>query len=121
MLIPDYVYERLGFNDPYFHHSLGDLDYGMRANKAKIGIYQLGKAVGECDRHGYIMKWCNPEISLFQRWKALFHPTGYPPKEVFYFNKRHSGIVRAIVCVATTFFRCLMPKLWIKMNKANWI
>lgn len=121
VLIPDYVYVRLGCNDPYFHHSLGDLDYGMRANEAGIGIYQLGMAVGECDRHGHIMKWCDPEVSLFNRWKVLFHPTGYPPKEVFYFNKRHYGIAKAMVRVVATFLRCLMPGLWIKMNKANWI
>ena len=36
VLIPHYVHELIGFNDPYFHHSLGDLDYGMRANKAGI-------------------------------------------------------------------------------------
>ena len=121
VLIPNSVYEHLGCNDPYFHHGLGDLDYGMRAHKAGIGIYQLGKAVGECDRHGYIMKWCDPKLTFSERWKALFHPTGYPPKEVFYFNKKHYGFIKAIVRTITTYLRCLVPGLWIKMNKANWI
>src|SRR5690606_30533818 len=30
VLIPKVVYEVVGMNDPYFHHSLGDFDYGLR-------------------------------------------------------------------------------------------
>lgn len=120
VLIPHYVHELIGFNDPYFHHSLGDLDYGMRANKAGIPIYQLGIPVGECDRHERIMQWCDPEVSFFKRWKALFQPTGYPPKEVFYFNQKHHGVIKAIICTITAFVRCLIPTLWIKINKSNW-
>lgn len=121
VLIPSYVYNIVGMNDPVFHHSLGDLDYGMRARKAGIRIIQLGEAVGECDRHNRIMKWCDPEIKLIDRMKFLFQPTGYPPKEVFLFNKRHYGVFKAIIMLLTTFIRCIFPSIWIKLNKAQWI
>ncbi len=121
VLIPSYVYSLVGMNDPIFHHSLGDLDYGLRAKKAGIKIIQLGQAVGECDRHDRIMKWCDPEIKLGDRIKFLFQPTGYPPKEVFYFNKRHYGLLKAIIMLFTTFARCIFPSIWIKLNKAQWI
>ena len=121
VLIPSYVYNIVGMNDPVFHHSLGDLDYGMRARKAGIKILQLGEAVGECDRHNRIMKWCDPEIKLIDRMKFLFQPTGYPPKEVFLFNKRHYGVFKAIIMLLTTFIRCIFPSIWIKLNKAQWI
>lgn len=119
VLIPNYVYKQLGCNDPYFQHSFGDLDYGMKASKAHIAIYQYGKAVGECDRHEHIMQWADPKIYLANRWKNLFQPTGFPPKEVFYFNKKHYGITVAILRVITTLTRCLFPNLWIKLNKAG--
>lgn len=121
VLIPSYVYNIVGMNDPVFHHSLGDLDYGMRARKAGIRIIQLGEAVGECDRHNRIMRWCDPEIKLIDRMKFLFQPTGYPPKEVFLFNKRHYGVFKAIIMLLTTFIRCIFPSIWIKLNKAQWI
>lgn len=121
VLIPKYVYEKIGCNDPYFHHSLGDLDYGLRARKIGINIYQLGIPIGECDRHNHIMKWCDPQIPITKRWKILHSPTGYPPREIWHFNKRHYGFVKAIYYIFTTYVRCLFPNIWIKMNKANWI
>jgi GT2 family glycosyltransferase len=121
VLIPSYVYNIIGMNDPIFHHSLGDLDYGLRAHKLGIKILQLGKAVGECDRHSRIMKWCDPDVNLKERMKFLLQPTGYPPKEVFYFNKRHYGTFKAIIRLFTAFMRCIFPSIWIKLNKAQWI
>lgn len=121
VLIPSYVYSIVGMNDPIFHHSLGDLDYGLRAHKSGIKIFQLGKAVGECDRHNRIMKWCDPDVTLTERIKFLLQPNGYPPKEVFYFNKRHYGTFIAIIRLLTTFTRCIFPSIWIKLNKAQWI
>jgi GT2 family glycosyltransferase len=120
VLIPSGVFNILDFNDFYFRHSLGDLDYGMRATEAGIEIWQLGIPVGECDRHERIMQWCDPEVSFFKRWEAFFQPTGYPPKEVFYFNQKHYGVIKAIICTITAFVRCLIPTLWIKINKSNW-
>ena len=121
VLIPLSVYKILGTNDPYFHHSMGDLDYGMRSRKEGLKIYQLGSAVGECDRHERIMKWCDSEVSLPVRWRALHKATGYPPKEVFYFYQRHYGFCKAVFHVITTYTRCFFPSLWVKMNRANWI
>lgn len=39
VLIPRFVYDVLGMNDPYYRHSYGDIDYGLRANKAGISCY----------------------------------------------------------------------------------
>src|SRR5690606_28526490 len=32
VFIPNTVYKIVGMNDPFFHHSLGDFDYGLRAS-----------------------------------------------------------------------------------------
>lgn len=121
VLIPSSVFKSVGFNDPFFQHSLGDLDYGLRATTYGIGIWQLGNPVGECNRHERIMRWCDPQVRLRERWQALYSPTGYPPKEVFHFYMRHYGVVVALIHVIATYVRCILPLVWVKMNKANWI
>ena len=49
VLIPRAAYKVLGNLDHYFTHSKGDFDYGMRAKKAGIAMYQCGMVLGECD------------------------------------------------------------------------
>ena len=71
VLIPQYVYHILGNLDYYFTHSKGDFDYGLRAQKKGIKMFQVGEVLGECDLHETLDKWCNPDIPFKQRWKAL--------------------------------------------------
>ena len=119
VLVPMYVYHILGNLDYYFTHSKGDFDYGLRAHAKGIQIFQVGEYLGECDLHESIDKWCNPEIPFNQRWKALHRPTGMPPKETFYLEKRHYGIMQATFHYCTIYARCLFPKLWVRLNKAQ--
>ena len=104
----------LGNLDPYFTHSKGDFDYGLRAQKVGIVIYQAGEVLGECDAHPTLDKWCNPDVPLTQRWKMLNRPNGMPPKETFHLEKRHFGLVTACFHYITIYVRCLWPKLWNK-------
>ena len=46
VLIPKSVYNVIGHNDPFFHHSLGDLDYGLRANKKNIKSFICSNVQG---------------------------------------------------------------------------
>lgn len=112
VLIPQAVYSVLGSLDPYFTHSKGDFDYGLRANKVGVDIYQAGEVLGECDAHPTLDKWCNPDVPLAQRWKMLNRPNGMPPKETFHLEKRHIGLVTACLHYVTIYVRCLCPKLW---------
>ncbi len=112
VLIPQAVYSVLGNLDPYFTHSKGDFDYGLRANKVGVDIYQAGEVLGECDAHPTLDKWCNPDVPLAQRWKMLNRPNGMPPKETFHLEKRHIGLVTACLHYVTIYVRCLCPKLW---------
>lgn len=112
VLIPQAVYHVLGNLDPYFTHSKGDFDYGMRAKKANIAMYQAGEVLGECDAHPTFDKWCNPNVPFVQRWKMLNRPNGMPPKETFHLEKRHKGLVKACFHYLTIYLRCLCPKLW---------
>lgn len=112
VLIPQAVYRALGNLDPYFTHSKGDFDYGLRAKKLGIDICQAGEVLGECDAHPTLDKWCNPDVPLVQRWKMLNRPNGMPPKETFHLEKRHVGLVTACLHYVTIYVRCLCPKLW---------
>lgn len=119
VLVPRYVYNKLGNLDYYFTHSKGDFDYGLRALKAGIEMYQVGECLGVCDLHESLDKWCNPKVSFVQRWKMLHRPNGMPPKETFHFEKRHSGLITATFHYLTVHMRCLFPSLWVKLNKVK--
>lgn len=119
VLVPSAVHRILGNLDWYFTHSKGDFDYGMRARKAGIGIFQCGKVLGECDLHPRIDKWCDPEVPFKERWAMLNRPNGMPPKETFHLEKRHGGIAIATFHFCTTVMRCLVPRLWVLLGKAK--
>ena len=74
--------------------------------------------LGECDEHPTFDKWCDPNVPFAQRWKLLNRPNGMPPRETFYFEKRHYGIVVACFHYLTVHLRCLFPKLWIQLGKS---
>ena len=119
VLIPAYAFNLLGNLDYYFTHSKGDFDYGLRARKAGVDIIQYGKALGECNLHPRIDKWCDPDIPLRKRWAMLNRPNGMPPKETFHLEKRHIGLGIAIFHYITIVTRCLIPQLWIWLGKAK--
>ena len=118
VLVPADVFHKLGNLDYYFTHSKGDFDYGMRARKAGISMYQCGKALGECDLHERIDRWCDPEVPFRKRWALLNRPNGMPPKETFHLEKQESVIMASLHYV-TIILRCMFPAIWVKLGKAK--
>jgi len=118
VLIPNYVFNILGNLDYYYTHSKGDFDYSIRAQKNGIKMIQCGKALGECDIHPRIDKWCDPEIPLRKRWKLMNMPNGMPPKETFHLEKQTS-FVKASIHFFSIYLRCIFPMLWVKTGKAR--
>lgn len=80
VLIPRYVYRQIDNLDYCFTYSKGNFDYGLRAGKAGIEMYQVGAYLGKCELHESLDKWCNPDVPFKQRWKMLHRPNGMPPK-----------------------------------------
>ena len=117
VLVPSFVYEKLGTLDPYFTHARGDFDYGLRARKAGIKMWQVGHPLGECDLHDSIDAWCDPQIPFKRRWKLMHRPNGMPPKEIFYLENRHYGLCTALKHYFTVHLRCFWPGVWLRMNK----
>lgn len=114
VLFPRYVYEHVGTNDPFFHHAIGDTDYGLRALKTGIKSYIAPQASGICDTHTKLPIWANPSYPLIQRFKALYKPggNGSNPVEFFVLNFRHRGLLLACIKFISNHIHALLPSLW---------
>ena len=94
VLVPASVFARIGNLDPFFHHDLGDVDYGLRAQKEKIKVLTTRSAVGSCDRNNAcrVRLW---GANLWLRFKKLYTPLGNHPVINFYFRRKHYGLGNA--------------------------
>ena len=106
VLIPFHVYEKIGMLDPYFRHSFGDIEYGMRANKENINCFSSCRYVGFCETHSEIPKWQNRRYSVAERFKHLYSPLGMNPCELFHINKRYNGLFTACSVFILNHLRC---------------
>lgn len=91
VLIPSYVYNRNGVNDPIFHHALGDFDYGLLAKKIGIHSFVAPSILGKCDLNIGLAAWQKKGIPLVKRLKILYSPLGNNPVEFFKYDNRHNG------------------------------
>jgi len=112
VLIPNSVYQQVGNLDPFYHHSLGDFDYGIRAKDKGIESYVASTFVGTCENHERLPKWCLPEYNLLFRLKFLYSPLGCHPIQFFRFDCRQNGFKFAAVHYFSLHLRALFPKLW---------
>lgn len=119
VLIPYAVFEKVGMLDSVFHHSLGDIDYGLRAKKLGITSYISSKITGVCDRHPALPAWCNPKKPFAKRLRHFKTPLAKNPKEIFAFERRHSGLHLALFRSSIIYLRLLSPKLWVLIGKAD--
>lgn len=119
VLVPNNAYKVLGNLDYYYTHSKGDIDYGKRAVKTGIDIWQVGKPLGICDEHSKIDKWCDPMVPFFKRWQYMNMPNGMPPNETFHLENKYDGFLIAAYHFCTIIIRCIFPSLWIYLGKAR--
>ena len=121
VIIPRAVFNKLGFNDPYYRHALGDMDYGLRAVESGIKIVQISGAGGVCDLHEHPVIWMDPSQPFRKRWDNFFHPLGNNPFEFFHYKKRHFGFWAAISSLITNILHFLFPALWLKKTNKTTI
>ncbi len=119
VLVPRQVVEQIGILDPVYHHDLGDVDYGLRARENGIGVWSTGRVVakGRVNKVVRIRKW---GASLRHRMKVLHSPLGCPPRQNFYFRRRHFGLLKAIAFVLYVYVINIMPDTivrWVWKNK----
>ena len=93
VLIPRSVVKRTGNLDINFTHSMGDLDYGLRARKEGCQIVIAPGYYGVCSANDGSGLWTDDRLPLLVRWNKLLGPKGLPIKEWMIFCRRHKGRV----------------------------
>jgi GT2 family glycosyltransferase len=112
VLIPSYVFNKVGVLDKKFRHNLGDIDYGMRASKLGFVHSLSPHCLGICENHETEPLWRNRSMPIMKRLKHLYSPLGNNPFEFFIFERRHNGLLLAILRFFTVHLRAIMPHLW---------
>ena len=95
VLVPKYVYLSLGGLDTIFHHDLGDVDYGLRAQKKGIKVWSTREAIASGETNRISRERLN-NSTLSGRFKRLYSPLGSNPNIIFTFRKRHLGFFKAV-------------------------
>lgn len=119
VLIPRAVFDKVGYNDNYYTHNFGDVEYGLRAARHGVKSYIIPGIIGECDRHEKMATWCDPKKSFNQRWQAFHTPLGPGVKEGFHFEAKYVSLFTAIFHYITKYIRLFVPIVWIKLNKTK--
>ncbi len=109
VLIPKHVFSKVGNLDYRFHHSLGDIDYGIRAGKINIKRYVIGQVIGACELHENSPKWLDKNELLISRLKALYSPLGCNPFQFFVFDYRQNNILVAIKHFISIHYKAIFP------------
>lgn len=119
VLIPRHVYKIVGKNDPYYHHAIGDNDYGLRVIENGLKNFVAPHIVGECDLHETEETWCNSQVPFIKRWKALRKPNGIQPEQFLHFERKHFGLFKACFHYFSTHLHCIFPFIWKYKNNHN--
>mgnify|MGYP000347919946 CR=1 FL=1 len=114
VLIPDYVFNKLGNLNYRYRHTNGDFDYAYRAREKGIKSVLLPDYVGTCERDKNTLVCFDPKVSLFKRIKLFYSPIGKNPFEFFYFNFRYKGILVAFRIFLSNHLRVLFPSFFLK-------
>lgn len=118
VLIPKYVFEKLGFFSNYFHHDLADVDYGLRAQSKNIPVYSTKQIIG----YGYKNEICRVRLygtNLVSRYRRLYSPLGSPPKITFKFRLTHLGLLNAIAYYIFIHYLNILPDIIVDKFYAN--
>lgn len=110
VLVPRYVYNKIGNLDPTFHHDLGDVDYGLRAIETHIKVYTTRFPVGNGEYNNNTNNRLRLQnATLSGRFKKLYSPLGSNPGINYYFRKKHFGLVNALSFSVYLYLINLMP------------
>lgn len=119
VLVPKCVVERIGIIDPVFWHDIGDVDYGLTAQKNGIKVLSTRKAVAGGYSNGKFCRVRKWNTSIVKRFKKLYSPLGSNPNIAFYFYKKHQGILKAVTFYIYLHVLNLLPDMAVKAIWGN--
>lgn len=91
VLISQTAAAKVGNLDEAFVHSMGDIDYGLRAVKVGCQLWVMPGFAGTCSRNASRETFVDPALPLRQRLKKMLEPKGLPLSSWKVLTKRHSG------------------------------
>ncbi len=91
VLIPKSVAAKVGNIDTAFVHSLGDLDYALRAGNLGCKIWVAPGYIGTCNKNSIRNSWVDTNLNILERLKKVLQIKGFPLKSWTIFCSRHSG------------------------------
>ena len=91
VLIPRSVAQKVGNIDPAYIHSMGDIDYGLRARQLGCSVWAAPGFVGTCSQNSPEGSWIDPNLSAIARLKQVVQVKNFPLSPWTAFTKRHSG------------------------------
>lgn len=115
VLVPEYVYSKIGTLDPFYTHGFGDYDYGVRAEKAGIVSVVSPGILAVCDRNPGLPVWRDASYGLRRRYAALMGPKGRPFREQFVYDFRCEGLLKAILHFISLNLKVIFP-VWKKSS-----
>lgn len=115
VLVPQSVVEEIGIIDPVYWHDIGDVDYGLMAQKAGIPVLSTRIAVADGHSNGKFCRVRKWDSTFSKRFKKLYSPLGSNPYISFYFFKKHKGLIPACLIYLYLHMINLMPDWMVKL------
>ena len=91
VLIPDSIARAVGNLDPRFTHSMGDVDYGLRARNVGYGIWVMPGYAGTCSMNSPAGTYEDSRLSVGQRLGKMIQAKGMPIQSWRVLTQRHAG------------------------------
>lgn len=92
LLISTQAAQQLGNLEEAYVHSMGDMDYGLRATKLGIPLWVTPGFVGKCGNdHPVGGSYLDQSLPFSVRWKIVLSPKELSPRAWGVFCRRHAG------------------------------
>lgn len=100
VLISAAAVDKLGNLDKHFIHTMGDVDYGLRAERARIPVWLVPRFAGKC-AHDHKMEgsYLDGTLSIKNRLKLVSSVKNFPPKAWWVFCFRHAGSLAPVLWI----------------------
>ena len=108
VLVPKYVFEKVGMICGEYCHAWADSDYACRVKKAGCAILEGGN-IGTTEWHPI-----RPQLagkSLLERWHLLFDPKGWNLHDLWLYRRRNWSTLHAVVSVVHMFLHVLFSRI----------
>lgn len=115
-LIPAAVVTQIGILSPDFTHSMGDYDYGLRAQQAGFMLYQAPGSFGECAANSGRGGVLDASLPMTKRLQLLNQPNRWPPANEWRgFVRAHGGPLRGLSQLRV-LLRQYCPRLFLSLR-----